>query len=381
MKSPINLYFNLSNLENLKVLHRCPSLLQIAKEPEDQYSLSLQAQNTDVEQTPTILDNAAIYETSFLLTFSHVHTYCATYKRHDPKLPTRRETLIMEDGGTVSLDWFELGDFKPDTPTIVMLHGLTGGSHELYVQHCAHHAYRKKGFRSVVFNYRGCADNEVTADKTYSAAYTCDLKLVIKHIQQALPEAKLFAIGFSLGSCILVKYLSQVGENSPFIAHCSVSNPMDMRKSSVNLSSNFINHKFYNQLLANNLKGLFTKWGNRLEQYCSRAEVEKAVTIKDIDDLVTKRVFGYPTVDDYYIDGSSCNHIEAIKRPILFISSTDDPISPVCGLPFKKIKENPHTILATTKYGGHLGFLHNMSLKDSSWMDQAVLEYFTAYLN
>ncbi|EFA76769.1 hypothetical protein PPL_09520 [Heterostelium album PN500] len=377
MKSPINLYFNKENTENLKILEKCPTLYR--KPKVDAINSKSNDNNTTASSDEPSVVNDATFETSLLLANTHFHSYYASYHRNPLNLPTRREVLIAEDGGTVSLDWFTFDNdknFNEETPTILMLHGLTGGSHEVYVQYCAKDAYTKKGFRTVVFNYRGCAENIVTADQTYSAAFTGDLKMVVKHLVKTLPKAKLFAIGFSLGSAILAKYLSQVGTDTPFIANCSASNPMDMNKSSINLKSTYINNKFYNEMLANNLKNLFTKWGDRLEQFAKREDVLKAMTIKEIDELITSKVFGYASAEDYYKDGSACNHLEKIEKPILFLTSTDDPIAPTCGIPFDKFKANPNTILATTSYGGHLGFLYDLT-SNQSWLDNVVVEYFS----
>lgn len=42
----------------------------------------------------------------------------------------------MPDGGQVSIDWAPTLAEKPldNTPTLVLLHGLTGGSHESYIR-------------------------------------------------------------------------------------------------------------------------------------------------------------------------------------------------------------------------------------------------------
>lgn len=46
-----------------------------------------------------------------------------------------RQLLEFEDGGNASLDWaVPLTPLPEDTPTLVILHGLTGGSHENYIR-------------------------------------------------------------------------------------------------------------------------------------------------------------------------------------------------------------------------------------------------------
>jgi hypothetical protein len=45
----------------------------------------------------------------------------------------------------------------------------------------------------------------------------------------------------------------------------------------------------------------------------------------------------------------------AIRIPFLGINAEDDPISSKAGLPTQEILQNPHTLLCTTNWGGHLG--------------------------
>lgn len=45
-----------------------------------------------------------------------------------------RELITTEDGGTLGLDWFKEGNlhegWKPDTPIVLVMHGITGGYRE-----------------------------------------------------------------------------------------------------------------------------------------------------------------------------------------------------------------------------------------------------------
>lgn len=46
-----------------------------------------------------------------------------------------RQILEFANGGVASLDWaVPLTPLEEDTPTLVILHGLTGGSHESYIR-------------------------------------------------------------------------------------------------------------------------------------------------------------------------------------------------------------------------------------------------------
>lgn len=66
--------------------------------------------------------------------------------------------LRVPDGGTLGLDFTEhYEDFPPDTPFIVICHGLTGGSHESYVRNVLTEVVKPRhqgglGGRAVVVN-------------------------------------------------------------------------------------------------------------------------------------------------------------------------------------------------------------------------------------
>lgn len=62
-----------------------------------------------------------------------------------------------------------------DAPVLILLPGLTGGSHDSYVRHMVG-AASMNGMRAVVFNSRGTSDGAVTSPQFYSASYTGDMR-------------------------------------------------------------------------------------------------------------------------------------------------------------------------------------------------------------
>ena len=86
------------------------------------------------------------------------------------------------------------------------------------------------GYRCVVFNNRGCGNLPLSTPLGYSAAATSDLGSVVAHIRRAFPHAPLFAVGFSLGSVILVKYIAEQGATCELSGAISISNPWDFHK-------------------------------------------------------------------------------------------------------------------------------------------------------
>jgi predicted alpha/beta-fold hydrolase len=91
--------------------------------------------------------------------------------------------------------------------------------------------------------------------------------------------------------------------------------------------------------------------------------VKAARTVRDFDDTLTKHVFHYDTVDDYYDDAGSVKKLGGVRVPLLCINAEDDPISISSALPKDdEVQANPNVILCTTKSGGHLAF-YESSLK------------------
>ncbi len=121
------------------------------------------------------------YHVHPLLANRHVETILAAKLRRSPGVEYTRETLRMADGGTVTVDTEDSDQARAlpvNAPVMLILPGLTGGSHDRYVQHMVVSA-RQAGFRAVVFNSRGTSDSPVTSPQFYSASFTGDLRLVV----------------------------------------------------------------------------------------------------------------------------------------------------------------------------------------------------------
>ena len=60
----------------------------------------------------------------------------------------------------------------------------------------------------------------------------------------------------------------------------------------------------------------------------------------------------------------------------MILHAWNDPVVPPCAVPVDAIKENPYTILATTKRGGHTGWLSGLNpFRGLSWGERVVLQY------
>ncbi|KAK4804320.1 hypothetical protein SAY86_004137 [Trapa natans] len=308
----------------------------------------------------------------------HLETIFAAFFRSLPDVRLRRHCLRTPDGGSVALDWVSGDDRRipPDSPVLILLPGLTGGSQDTYVRHMLVRA-RSKGFRVVVFNSRGCADSPVTTPQFYSASFTGDIREVVAHVGNLYPKANLYAIGWSLGANILVRYLGQECHTSPLSGAVSLCNPFNLVIADEDFRKGFNN--VYDKSLARALRNIFRKHLLLFEDMDGEYNIPLAAsakTVKEFDEGLTRVSFGFKSADEYYANSSSSDTIKYVQTPLLCIQAENDPIAPARGIPREDIKENPNCLLIVTPKGGHLGWVAGDEAPiGAPWTDTVVMEF------
>ncbi|KAM7255813.1 hypothetical protein ACFE04_011554 [Oxalis oulophora] len=307
----------------------------------------------------------------------HVETIFASFYRRTPDVKLRRQVLRTKDDGAVSLDWISGPDvlhLPPDSPLLILLPGLTGGSEDSYVRHMILKA-KSKGFRVVVFNSRGCGNSPVTTPQFYSASFIGDMNEVVHHVSTKYPKANLYAVGWSLGGNILVNYLGRDSQASRFSGAVSLCNPFDLVIADENFHKGFNN--VYDKALAKSLRKIFKKHALLFEDIGGEYNIPLAAncqTVREYDDGITRVSFGFKSVDEYYASSSSSDSIKNVRVPLLCIQAENDPIAPSTGIPRQDIKENPNCMLIVTPKGGHLGWIAD-TLLGAPWTDGPVMDF------
>ncbi|KAI8976072.1 Alpha/Beta hydrolase protein [Pilobolus umbonatus] len=338
------------------------------------------------ETCPSLVGPKAVYHPTTYLFNGHLQTGYAAYYNHAPtvnEVVYERELLDMPDGGTVALDWAPTSKNidKENTPTLLVLHGLTGGSHESYIRALLEVlVYPPFNYRAVVMNCRGCANSDLITPQTYSGGYTQDLKFVLSYLSKTLPtETPLIGIGYSLGSNILVKYLGEEGSNTPLKAAISVANPFDFTRSMEHLNETFLGRNVYSPAMATNLKNAFTRHLSMMAQggKIDPEEIMACKTLREFDEACTSKMFDFKNAKAYYHDASSSRFIDRVKIPLLCLNALDDPIAYGEAIPYAEIKSNPNVVLATTDLGGHIGWFEHLQ-RPTRWMIKPLSEFIAA---
>ncbi len=93
-------------------------------------------------------------------------------------------------------------------PMVLALHGLTGGSHEIYLKHVLQPLVQPEDgarrWEACALISRGCAKHRVTSDFIFNARSTWDLRQFVPWLKRTFPNRPLYAVGFSLGGNLLV---------------------------------------------------------------------------------------------------------------------------------------------------------------------------------
>ncbi|KAL7149798.1 hypothetical protein ABFS83_05G064900 [Erythranthe nasuta] len=308
----------------------------------------------------------------------HVETIFASFFRSLPDVRFRRECLRTSDGGSVALDWVSGDDrhLPSDSPVLILLPGLTGGSGDTYVRHMLLRA-RSKQWRVVVFNSRGCGDSPVTTAQFYSASFLGDISEVVEHVGKRYPRSNLYAAGWSLGANILVRYVGQESFSCPLAGAISLCNPFNLIIADEDFRKGF--NIIYDKALSNSLCKIFKRHALLFEDIGGEYNIPLAAnakSVREFDDGLTRVSFGFKSVNDYYSNSSSSDSIKNVSIPLLCIQAENDPIAPSRGIPREDIQKNPNCMLIVTPKGGHLGWVAGRDAPfGAPWTDPIVMDF------
>ncbi|KAK4219699.1 Alpha/Beta hydrolase protein [Rhypophila decipiens] len=286
-------------------------------------------------------------------------TYHGTYavdfvvKPHqdvDAALPPRTAYFAEEEFNNMASD--------DDRPMLVCLHGLSGGSHEVYLRHAILPLVESGDWEVCVINARGCANSAITSGVLFNARATWDVRQLVKWLRETFPNRPLFAVGFSLGANILTNYVGEEGADCPLKGAISVSNPFELDVTNKALQRTFLGKEVYQRVMGSNMKKLINCHKESLvgKTKLDFDAIDRLTYLYEFDRAVQTVTWGYPTETAYYRDASSADAILGIRIPFFAVHAEDDPIAVREAIPYEEFKQNPYTVLVTSSLGGHLSW-------------------------
>jgi predicted alpha/beta-fold hydrolase len=284
--------------------------------------------------------------------------------------PAERMQLPMRDGsGDTLLGDLNLPAAAAAKPLVVLIHGLTGCSTGTYMLASALHLL-KHGHPVLRLNLRGAGPARALCRQQYHAGRSQDLRDVLAALPARLTRSGVFAVGYSLGANMLLKYLAEQGGSGPVRAAASVSAPIDLKAASLHLMRP--RNRLYHDWLLRRMQEEALA-GEGLDAGERRA-VAAVRTVYEFDDRFVGPRNGFAGAEDYYTRSSALRVLPEIRVPTLVIHALDDPWIPGAAYTGFNWQGNPRLLPLLPAQGGHVGF-HGIGTR-VPWHDLALKIFF-----
>lgn len=310
------------------------------------------------------------FKPAWWLNHPHLQTIWPELMRKRIKLREHHERFELKCGDFVDLAWSQTGFDE----TVLLLHGLAGGISSPYIRGMIKRL-NSLNYNTVVMHFRGCSKEFNRHPEFFHGGQTSDLIEVIRSLKNSVSNKPLYAIGFSIGGNILLKYLGEEREASMLNGAAAISIPFLLAKTQEQLSQGF--SRVYQRYLLNRLiTATIKKFIMQGRRDVDLFSIVMAKNIRQFDELVTVPLHGFENSDDYYAQASSFHYLKHIKTPTLIIHAKDDPFLPISAIP-KKIEASEQVHLLLPDNGGHVGFVCGKSPRQPEyWLEDVVPKYF-----
>jgi predicted alpha/beta-fold hydrolase len=272
-------------------------------------------------------------------------------------LPPPAPALARERWETPDGDFIDV-DFAGEPAaarTVVLFHGLEGGSASHYARALATHA-AARGWRIALPHFRGCSGEPNRLARAYHSGDSEEIDWILRRLRAGRAEP-ICAAGVSLGGNALLKWLGERGAAAGAVVRraVAVSAPVDL------VAAGFALDRGLNRVLyaRHFLKTMRRKALEKLERFpglYDARRVARASTLYEFDDLVTAPLHGFRSVRDYWTRASSAPWLEEIRVPTLMLNALNDPFLPAEALLAASRRAARDVVLEFPATGGHAGF-------------------------
>lgn len=260
-----------------------------------------------------------------------------------------RERITTSDNDFLDLDWIDSKSRK----LVLLTHGLEGDSSRPYMLGTAK-MFAKNGWDVLSWNCRSCSGEMNRTFRLYNHGEIGDIETVLNYALQKKNYEEVVLIGYSMGGNVSLKFAA-VSQHPSVKKVVAFSSPLEMRTSTAILDnpSRYIYKAYFK-------KGILPKVKIKAQQFpnlLNMAEVERAKTWEEQQNLFFVKINGYKSIDDFYEKGSALNFIPQLKIPVLIVQAQNDPmLTPECS-PIQLAENHKFIHLETPLQGGHCGFM------------------------
>lgn len=291
--------------------------------------------------------------------------------RHGRARSLVRERLELPDGDFLHLD--RPPDSCSGSALVVILPGMGGSSRSHYVSRLLH-ALTVAGLESVVLNARGCSGTVNRLARGHHAGETGDLAFVVGSLRDRDPHRPIFAVGYSLGGNVVLKWLGESGPECPLSGAVAVSVPFGLARSVLRLNRG-LGRLYQRHLLKEARRTVLRKQAMHSGLPFTGPELCRMRTLREFDERVTAPLHGFRNADHYYADSDVASGLREITKPTLILQARDDPLVDPGALPDEDTL-SASVRLELSEGGGHVGFIAgSIPLRPVYWLDERILSW------
>lgn len=284
------------------------------------------------------------------------------------------------------------GIHRTDKPIYLILHGLSGGSHEDYVKELVMRRTRE-GHTCIVMIARGMMDTPIFGWNIFHGARITDVDASAKAIRRGLADNQMLAgVGFSMGAIIISNYVSRSGANCNLDAAVAISGGLDMREN-LNFRRSM---RLWQPMLAQTLLEDFVKakFDGRFRQRLTKDQhlyLMRASSVSEVDIHGIVTYNGFNDLVHYYsemsamgdtnifqsaevranVEDSEVGRIADVSIPFCVVHALDDPLTT-----WRTMGHDPDRLVGTgngnimmllTDAGGHVGWPLALNPSRDGW--------------
>jgi len=277
---------------------------------------------------------------------------------------------------TQPLDWHNLPQ-TPETPAIILFHGLEGSSASHYAQAIAQY-FRARGWVIVIAHFRGCSGFANRLARAYHSGDTEDLAFMMRTVAARLPQAQWHGIGISLGGNTLLRYLGTTAvQDIPLTAAAAISTPLDLVACGNHLSDSFPGKQLYGRYFLRSMRRKVLDKATRFPGLIDVLRFAHIKTLREFDDQYTAPMHGFRNALDYWSRARCLPVLPEIQTPVLILNALNDPFVPRASLPTPQ-DVSSSVLLHQPEQGGHVGFVTGDFPGHLRWLPQRIARYFAS---
>jgi hypothetical protein len=226
-------------------------------------------------------------------------------------------------------------------------------------------------------NMRTCGGTEMLTPTLYHSGLSDDVGVVMRHYAERFGLERVALAGYSMGGNLVLKLAGEWGSDAPLVAVAAVCPAIDLAPGADAL------HEGLNRVYEwRFLNGLLARYKRKAKLfpgiYASRKSIGPVRSIREFDDKILSRYWGFRDADDYYDRAAAARVVDRIAVPTLILHAMDDPFIRLLPETRAKLLANPHVSFIETRLGGHCAYLSRDPGNDIHWAEATVIRFMLA---